>query len=290
MAVQCPLDGHLLDSLKHRLDEIEKHFDADVIFFYGEIHPSLIRLFRDFIEQLQSEDGAERLVIFLNTPGGSAETVEKMVEVVRYHYGEVFFVVPDYAMSAGTIFCTSGDKIFMDYSSALGPIDPQVFNGEVWVPALGYLEKVEELVAKSLRDELSDAEFLILQDQDLAELAQYEQQRDLTVTLLKKWLVEYKFRTWEVHETNPLKLGKPVTENEKRERAEEVAKCLSNQKLWHSHGRNIGINTLRDIVKLKIEDYSADDHLRKLIRSYNDLITDYIRQKGFPVFLHSRES
>lgn len=45
---------------------------------------------------------------------------------------------------------SSGDKICMDYSSALGPIDPQVFNGELWVPALGYLEKVEELVAKSL--------------------------------------------------------------------------------------------------------------------------------------------
>ena len=80
------------------------------------------------------------------------------------------------------------------------------------------------------------------------------------------------------------------TEEEKRERAEEVAKCLSNQKIWHSHGRNIGVNALRDIVKLKIEDYSDDDHLRKLIRSYNDLITDYIRQKGFSVFLHSRES
>ena len=65
---------------------------------------------------------------------------------------------------------------------------------------------------------------------------------------------------------------------------------MSNQKLWHSHGRNIGVNTLRDVVKLKIEDYSGDDELRKLIRSYNDLITDYIIQKGFPAFLHSRES
>ena len=121
-------------------------------------------------------------------------------------------------------------------------------------------------------------------------VSQYEQQRDLTVTLLKKWLVEYKFRTWDVHETNPLKLGQPVTEDEKRGRAEEVAKCLSNQKIWHSHGRNIGVNALRDIVKLKIEDYSGEDHVRRLIRAYNDLITDYIRQKGFSVFLHSRES
>jgi ClpP class serine protease len=48
------------------------------------------------------------------------------VTVIRKHYKTVNFVVPDYAMSAGTIFCMSGDKIFMDYASALGPIDPQV--------------------------------------------------------------------------------------------------------------------------------------------------------------------
>ena len=85
---------------------------------------------------------ADRLVIFLNTPGGSAETVEKMVEVVRYHYGEVFFVVPDYAMSAGTIFCTSGDKIFMDYSSALGRL-PSAILGRlaeiIWIYSRAWL-------------------------------------------------------------------------------------------------------------------------------------------------------
>lgn len=52
-------------------------------------------------------------------------------------------MVPDCAMSAGTIFCMAGDKIWMGYYSSLGPIDPQVFNGKNWVPALGYLDKVE---------------------------------------------------------------------------------------------------------------------------------------------------
>ena len=75
---------------------------------------------------LLSHSARNRLVMFLNTPGGSAEAVEKIVEIMRFHYSEVYFVVPDFAMSAGTILCTSGDKIFMDYSSSLGPIDPQV--------------------------------------------------------------------------------------------------------------------------------------------------------------------
>ena len=147
--------------------------------------------FRDFIEQLKKDNefDRDRLTVILNTPGGSAETVEKMVNVIRFHYNEVYFVVPDYAMSAGTIFCMSGDKIFMDYSSSLGPIDPQVFNGKNWVPALGYLDKVEQLIEKSANNELTEAEFLILQKIDLAELRSYEMARDLTVSLLKQWLV-----------------------------------------------------------------------------------------------------
>jgi ClpP class serine protease len=49
------------------------------------------------------------------------------VTVIRKHYKTVNFVVPDYAMSAGTIFCMSGDKIFMDYASALGRSIPRSF-------------------------------------------------------------------------------------------------------------------------------------------------------------------
>lgn len=58
--------------------------------------------------------------------------------------------MPDYAYSAGTIFCMSGDSIHMDYYSVLGPIDPQVQNKEgKLVTALGYLDKVKELVEKA---------------------------------------------------------------------------------------------------------------------------------------------
>ena len=48
------------------------------------------------------------------------------------------FIVPEYAYSAGTIFCMSGDNIYMDYYSVLGPIDPTVQNKDGrWVAAFG---------------------------------------------------------------------------------------------------------------------------------------------------------
>ena len=282
-------DQTIKELLNERLEALEKHFDADVVFYFGEIPPFMIRPFRDFIERRRETEGSkERLVVIMNTPGGSAEAVEKIVEIVRFHYGEVFFVVPDMALSAGTILCMSGDRLFMDYSSSVGPIDPQVFNGKDWVPALGYLDKVEELLEKARNNSLTDAEFLILQGLDLALLRRYEQARDLTVTLLKKWLVQYKFRTWATHRTDPAKLGQPVTADEKRVRAEEIAKLLGDNKLWLSHGRMIGPDTLRTMMRLEIDDYSNDATLRPTIRLYNDLLTEYIARSNLRFFMHGR--
>lgn len=279
-------DEAVKDILNQRLEALEEHLQADVIFFYGEIQPSVEKTFRDFIENLKKDTKKDfdRLAVMLNTPGGSAETVEKMVNIIRQHYSEVYFIVPDYAMSAGTIFCLSGDRIFMDYSSSLGPIDPQVFNGQRWVPALGYLDKVNEMIEKSRQGTLTQAEFIMLQKLDLAEIRQYESAKALTVSLLKEWLVKYKFKNWTTHGSN----GKPVTETEKTERAETIAKYLGDNSLWHSHGRSIGIKTLTDLLKLKIDDYSEDLTLRTLIRSYNDLICEYIVRHSFQAFAHSR--
>lgn len=278
-------DLTLHNILNEKLAKLELYFNADVIFYYGPIADSLEKPFRDFIEDLKNDSVQhDTLCIILNTPGGSAETVEKLVKITRHHYQEVYFIVPDAAYSAGTIFCMSGDKIYMDYSSALGPIDPQVFNGKNWVPALGYLDKVEEMINKSATGHLTQAELIMLREQDLAMLRRHEQARDLTIALLKEWLVKYKFKNWNTH-----KDGSIVTTQQKEDRAKDIAKDLGDNKLWHSHGRSIGVAALTHILKLKIEDYSADTVLKPLIREYNDLICQYILRNGTEAFLHSRK-
>ncbi|MEZ5303261.1 MAG: hypothetical protein R3F11_21860 [Verrucomicrobiales bacterium] len=162
-------DTHIKQTAKERIVALEDHLGADVILFHGPIYPSVEKRFREFIEDLQEEDPPrDRIAIVLSTPGGSAETVEKLVEIVRYHYKEVLFIIPDEAMSAGTIFALSGDAIYMDYTSSLVPIDPQVHNGKDWVPALGYLDQVEKMIEKSAKGTLTDAELVILQNLDVA--------------------------------------------------------------------------------------------------------------------------
>lgn len=282
-------DRQIRDRLRQQAIAIEQELDGDVMFFYGPIYPDVQGHFREFIERLRNDaDRRDRLIVFLNTPGGSAETVEKLVEMIRYHYEEVFFVVPDEAMSAGTIFCMSGDRIYMDYTSSLGPIDPQVHNGKQWVPALGYLDQVEKMIERSARGLLTDAEVLILGNQDLAMLSRYEQAKNLTITLMKRWLVDYKFKKWSVHSDTSTRRGQTVTMEEKTHRAEQIATMLSDNKKWHSHGRMIGISTLRTELRLQIEDYSESAMLRAIIISYNDSITDYIKRHDHDFFLHSR--
>lgn len=279
-------DSTIHEILNERLNKLEVHFNADFLFYFGPITDTLDKPFRDLIEELKAEpDTKETLFIVLNTPGGSAETVERLVKITRHHYKEVNFIVPDSAYSAGTIFCLSGDKIFMDYSSSLGPIDPQVYNGKNWVPALGYLDKVEELINKSIAGTISQAELLMLREQDLAMLRRHEQARDLTVALLKEWLVKYKFKNWNTHNST----GLPVTLVEKETRATEIARDLGDNKLWHSHGRSIGVAALTHILKLKIEDYSTEPILTKLIRDYNDLICQYITRNGGEMFFHTKK-
>ncbi len=282
-------DSHIKETARQRVLALEEHLDADTILFFGPIFPSLEKSFREFIEDLKDDETKrEKISVVLNTPGGSTETVEKLVEIVRYHYKEVLFIVPDEALSAGTIFALSGDAIYMDYTSSLGPIDPQVYVGEEGVPALGYLDQVEKMIEKSANGKITDAELIMLQNLDLAMLSRYEQAKNLTITLLKKWLVEFKFKDWNTHRTDPEKLGKPVTGEEKKERAEEIATKLSDNKIWHSHGRKIGVQTLKDLLKLKIEDYSTDADLRGKIRAYSDFLIEYINRHEYRFFLHSR--
>ena len=144
--------------------KLEAKLDADVFTYYGEIVNGVEREVKDFIEALAKDSHKhDSIYIFLTTPGGSLTPVQRMVDIFRHFYDEVNFIVPDYAYSAGTIWCMSGDNIYMNYYSTLGPIDPQVPNKEGHlVAALGYLDKINELLDKAKRNELTQAEFLIL--------------------------------------------------------------------------------------------------------------------------------
>ncbi len=279
-----PLDNCIKDQLNLHLSAIGEHMNnVDVLSIASPIVPGVDELVRDAIEI--GNERNESVAIVLQTPGGVVEVVERILETVRHFYGEVIVVVPDQAMSAGTVLALGADKIMMDHFSRLGPIDPQIVKDGKLVPALSYLKQYERLNKKAGEGSLTTAEYAMLGKLDLGELYQFEQARELSVELLQKWLSQYKFKDWRETETTK----RPVTDEMKQERATEIAEALNETERWHSHGRGIGIDTLRDELKLKIEDYSENENLANSIKGYFSLFIDYLRRHNVESFVHTKE-
>jgi membrane-bound ClpP family serine protease len=284
-------DDIIFDIVREAEIHLENQLDANIIYFNSEIRINILTWFREIVEKLAQHSGKKDAVaIVLTTPGGQAEAVEKLVEIVRHHFRLMYVVVPFSAMSAGTILCMAADKIYMDYASSLGPIDPQVLDreGRFLVPALGHLDKVNELISKSGDNTITPVEFEWLMRQDFAILRFYEQARDLSRALLERWLVQYKFKDWSTHRThNP---GTPVTSEEKQARASEIARLLANNTHWHSHGRMIGMRTVRDQLRLEVDDFGGNPDLSKAVRRYSDTLSEHLARSKIPQFLYTRHA
>lgn len=280
-----PLELMNTNTMRDLLVDLETALNADVFVYYGEMLSGVENETKRLIEELaHNTNKHEVLYVILTTPGGSLTPVQRMVDIFRHFYTEVNFIIPDYAYSAGTILCMSGDNILMNYYSVLGPIDPQVQNKDGnLVAALGYLDKINELLQKAKDNTLTQAEFLILKDFDLAELRSYEQAKELAVDLLKKWLTKYKFKDWTKHSN-----GTEVTLEQKQTRAVEIANLLSDNNKWKSHGRPINIDVIQQELHLKITDYGEDERLNNAVDKYYTHLLEYIRNHDYKIFFQTR--
>lgn len=281
---QNEFDKLIQVTLNDRLEAIEMKLNADVLFYYGTIHPKYYQKFEFALTDLVStKEKHSTLAILLHTNGGDSSTVERFVNMIRSYYDVVDFYVPTQAMSAGTIWCMSGNRIVMAKHAALGPIDPQVLKNGKFIPALGYLDAMQALIDKQ---NLSQAELSMLLQLDLGEMKQYEQYRDYSISLLKKWLVRYKFANWNNHRTTDP--GSPVTEKQKIKRAEEIAILLNSIAKWHIHGRHIPREVLREELKIEIDNLEEDEDLATKIIQYSDLLINYIERHGVENYIHTR--
>jgi hypothetical protein len=273
------------DQLDERLGAIEKSVDADVLTYMGPMYAPADDLIKEAIEAIPQRRNT--LMCILETAGGYISTAEQIARIFRHHYDRVDFLVPSYAMSAGTVLVMAGDAIYMDYASNLGPIDPQVATrGARMVPALGYLEQYERLIRKSTKGKLTTAEATyLIQNFDPAELYQYEQERELSIALLKDWLVTYKFKDWEKTETRK----KKVTKKMKADRAAFIARKLNQTGYWHSHSRGISMDVLRNDLKLRIDDFGEDKKLHPIVRAYYHLLRDYVIKRGHETIVLHRK-
>lgn len=286
-------DDFITQTLINYNHELCKLLEADVIVLKAPMADGVDTELRREIEatkEIKERDGVQNnnLAVLLETTGGSIEVVERIANIFRHHYEHVIFIVPNHAYSAGTVLCLSGDEIYMDYYSVLGPIDPQILSkdGTKWVPGAGVILKYKEMIEKDKTEGLGNAEVNYLVNRfDPAELFFIEQAIEHSKALIAEWLPQYKFRTWTRHAST----GRVVRMQTKKARARKIARALGDATKWYSHGRGITIRDLTsDDIGLKINnlDDTAHQELRHLVKSYFELFLDYCYKQGAQSAVH----
>lgn len=107
-----------------------------------------------FMTAVHRLDRAKGLDLVLHTPGGDTAATESLVDYLRSMFGtNMRAIVPQLAMSSGTMIACACKSIVMGKQSSLGPIDPQ-FGGR---PAHGIVEEFKRAYEDIRRDNVKAA-------------------------------------------------------------------------------------------------------------------------------------
>ncbi len=91
-----------------------------------------------FMMAVHELDRSIGLDLILHTPGGELHATESIIHYLHQMFGDdIRVIVPQIAMSGGTLIACSAKEILMGAHSNLGPVDPQLRG----VPAYGVIEE-----------------------------------------------------------------------------------------------------------------------------------------------------
>jgi enoyl-CoA hydratase/carnithine racemase len=139
--------GSTYDILRREwLSKLHAHTGRNVILYYSGFlqKPNLVGLHvndadkNGFMTVIHELDRTKGLDLILHTPGGETAATESIVDYLHKMFGgDIRAIIPQLAMSAGTMIACACKEVVMGKQSSLGPIDPQ-FGG---IPAHGIVEE-----------------------------------------------------------------------------------------------------------------------------------------------------
>jgi hypothetical protein len=213
-----------------------------------------------FMMAIHKLERSKGLDIILHTPGGGITSTQSIVDYLHKMFRpnensapDIRAIIPQVAMSAGTMIACSCKEIWMGKHSNLGPIDPQV-NG--W-PAYGILQEFER-ACKEIKDDPSKIPLWqsIIGKYPPAFLGHCKNAIDLSNTFVKKQLANVMFK------------GQPGA----HKKADKIVKSLARYERNKTHDKHIhfeecqklGLN-VKLIEDLKDERGHNDDVIQDLI-------------------------
>ena len=236
------------------LEELSKYTHRNTIAYYSswlnkphadnlDINDSDMNGFMNCVHELDCQIGLDLIV---HTPGGDPSAAEIIVHYLREKFNnDIRIIVPQLAMSAGTMIACAGKEIIMGRQSSLGPIDPQ-FNG---IPAYNIRQEFEE-AKEDLKDHPENAQYwaIKLQQYPAAFMKTAIDAMNLSEDLVRQWLGTCMF-------------------NENDDGViDSIVSTLSNHDMSKIHGRHLTADYCKGIG-LKVVMMEDDNELQDKILS-----------------------
>ena len=199
-----------------------------------------------FMTVIHELDRSKGLDLVLHTPGGETAATESIVDYLHSMFGtDIRAIVPQLAMSAGTMIACACKEIVMGKQSSLGPIDPQ-FNG---IPAHGIVEEF-----KRAHKEVKDSPERIPLWQPI--IAKYHPTLIGECEKAIQWSEEMT-REW-------LARGMLSGDPEAKAKAEAIVTELGDHALTKSHSRHLSAAWCKSIG-LKVTMMEEDQELQEAV-------------------------
>lgn len=197
-------------------------------------------------------DRSKGLDLILHTPGGETAATESIVDYLHSMFGNnIRAIVPQLAMSAGTMIACSCKEIIMGQQSSLGPIDPQ-FGG---IPAHAIVEEFKRAYNEIKADPVKAAVWQpIVAKYNPTLIGECEKAIDWSEKMVENWL-----------DSNMLS-----TEPDKKKIIDNIIKELGDHAVNKSHARHLSMKKCKDIG-LKIIEMESDHELQDLILSIHHI-------------------
>lgn len=172
-----------------------------------------------FMNAMKGIDCSKGLDLILHTPGGNPTATEGIVKYLHSKFeNNIRVIVPQMAMSAGTMLACASNEIIMGKHSCLGPIDPQ-YGG---IPAYNIITEFREAKSDLDNNPASKAYWeLQLKKYPAAFFYTVMDSIRLSDALVTEWLKDYMF----AGETN---------DDDKQKKVNKIVKKLNTNNKSHS--------------------------------------------------------
>lgn len=176
-----------------------------------------------FMNAVQGMDCSLGLDLILHTPGGSVTAAESLVYYLKKKFGnDIRVIIPQMAMSAGTMIACCSKEIVMGNQSCIGPFDPSVRNVSAFAVFDEFMRASEDIKDNPHNIPLWQT---MVSKYPPAFLEECERAIELANTIVPQWLKDNMLSILDTEEQNS--------------RIEKLIGALNNPHKTKEHSRHI---------------------------------------------------